>query len=371
VQDESDENSEEYNYTKHLLPMGSAAGVFVDASGAVQERAPDLLFGTLIEDEVGYMTNVMLEEIDAEDLDPDILDALENADQHEELMDNFFQLANQSDSDIINDPKAYEMEEGDIQGMYGDDFSIDDSFDELDNAFAVEFDFSIEEDDKIEYVTPAYNPNIKVSKERELLTERFEAELEKDSFEFSDSEDRPVQKMSMLVNQVLDDFLINDVPQTYVNATAQSLKFLTPEELEGYFEDSSSYEIERIEVKEKNQWDCESILSTYTDTENHPRIIEVPKLDQQNNKIKINKKGFPQTQEEVIVVEKVSENMGERRNKEETPEEKALRKKLVKEKKRIRRTERKNMKDEFNEEIVKQRNLSAQSSFVNQTIIKY
>jgi len=367
VQEESSEHEGEYNYMRHLLPM-SGTGVFVDASGAVQERAPDLAFGTLLEDQVGYLTNIVLEDISAEDLDPDILHALENADEHEELLDNFIMLANQSDSDIINDPTAYLIEEGDIERMYGDDFSIDDEFDALDNAFAVEFDFSIEDDDKIEYLTPQQDPNIKLSKERELLTEKFDAELEKDSFEFSDSDDRPAQKMSMLVHQVLDDFLINDAPQSYVHATSQSLKYLSQRELEDYFEDSSSIEMEPIMVKEKAQWDCESILSTYTNTENHPQIIEIPKLD----KIVVNKKGFPVIQKQEEEKEEiVVENFGKKRDRNETPQEKAERKRIIKEQKRNRRTEKKAVKEEFNEEIQKQRNLSAQSSFVNKTIIKY
>ena len=66
-------------------------------------------------------------------------------------------------------------------------------------------------------------------------------------------------------------------------------------QLESGVLDSGDDSFEYVEVKKKDgdQWDCESILSTYSNTENHPRIISEPKrLD----KIEISKKsGIPLT----------------------------------------------------------------------------
>eukprot|EP01129_Flabellula_baltica_P016375 TRINITY_DN8690_c0_g1_i1.p1 TRINITY_DN8690_c0_g1~~TRINITY_DN8690_c0_g1_i1.p1 ORF type:complete len:467 (+),score=146.82 TRINITY_DN8690_c0_g1_i1:47-1402(+) len=365
-----------YDYGKHMLPMGSGQSVFVGADGTVSDNIPDLIFGSIKQEDVGYMTNVELEEVNSEDLDPELREAMENAEEGGDLWDNFVEIANLSDSAALNDPSLVLREESEDDGMYGeefDEFSLDDELDQLDLDFAVHFDFSID-DDYEEYV-PYSAPKgpVKVSKEREFLTLQMERALEEGSFDYSDSEELPPQEMSMLVHQVLDDFLEYGVPQPY-QANAHSLKNMTEEDLERYFEDSSSVEIVRMEVKKRNPWDCESILSTYTNTENHPRLIDTPKLD--TKKIVVNKYGFPrqladyerrmQEQEE----DEEAINKGEKRSRNETPEEKAERKRRVKEERRMKRMMKKDMKEAFKEESVKQRSIQSQT-LTNRTLIKY
>lgn len=41
---------------------------------------------------------------------------------------------------------------------------------------------------------------------------------------------------------------------------------------------SDNEELEEMEVVEKNKWDCQSILSTYSDIYNHPKLISEPQV---------------------------------------------------------------------------------------------
>lgn len=41
--------------------------------------------------------------------------------------------------------------------------------------------------------------------------------------------------------------------------------------------EDSGTELVTVEVKPEEKWDCESILSTYSNLYNHPRLIEEPK----------------------------------------------------------------------------------------------
>lgn len=43
-------------------------------------------------------------------------------------------------------------------------------------------------------------------------------------------------------------------------------------------EGGSSEEMVQMEVPEKEKWDCQSILSTYSDIYNHPKLITEPKV---------------------------------------------------------------------------------------------
>ncbi|ORY08399.1 Low temperature viability protein [Basidiobolus meristosporus CBS 931.73] len=103
--------------------------------------------------------------------------------------------------------------------------------------------------------------------------------------------------------------------------------------------------------REREMWDCESILSTYSNLDNHPSLIrEEPK-----RRIKFDKNGFPvvevpkqqaeeeeNEEEEEDTAEKI--NKGVPRSKKETPEEKKARKAAIKEERKNRRSEKKQSK---------------------------
>merc|ERR1719197_300662 len=116
------------------------------------------------------------------------------------------------------------------------------------------------------------------------------------------------------------------------------------------------------------KWDCETILSTYSNIYNHPHVIELPR------KIKLNKSGMVVKEDEDSAAAKdpsdhSDEEGGEEdveqitisnyRTKTETADEKRQRKKAVKESQRARRQVKKATKEVFKEEGGRERRQGA------------
>eukprot|EP01102_Stenamoeba_stenopodia_P010437 TRINITY_DN3146_c0_g2_i1.p1 TRINITY_DN3146_c0_g2~~TRINITY_DN3146_c0_g2_i1.p1 ORF type:complete len:549 (-),score=224.79 TRINITY_DN3146_c0_g2_i1:113-1759(-) len=107
--------------------------------------------------------------------------------------------------------------------------------------------------------------------------------------------------------------------------------------------------------------DCESVLSTYTNTENHPKLLEEPKA---SKKIRISAKtGMPigvlPTRKKAVPeppVEPKKENLGKARTKE-TLEEKKARKKAIKAERKENRERKKQLKSKFQKEELRQKGL--------------
>jgi protein LTV1 len=114
---------------------------------------------------------------------------------------------------------------------------------------------------------------------------------------------------------------------------------------------------ELFPVKVRPEYDAMSIISTYTDTENHPTLLRAPQRG--GKKIRLNKKGFPvwdtkpiAEEKEVVVQDEEydeedaedsapGEALGLKRNKKETKAEKKARKKAAKERQKIARARKK------------------------------
>ncbi|CAG8640629.1 26_t:CDS:10 [Funneliformis mosseae] len=126
-----------------------------------------------------------------------------------------------------------------------------------------------------------------------------------------------------------------------------------------------------VESIKKEAWDCQSILSTYSNFENHPILIrEIP-----HQKINISQKsGLPVLESSVENKEKdndeegikikmdekdqIKVNIGAARSKNESKEEKKLRKQINKDEKKNRRVEKKSLKRAFAKERTKQNKIS-------------
>ncbi|XP_013137880.1 PREDICTED: protein LTV1 homolog [Papilio polytes] len=145
-------------------------------------------------------------------------------------------------------------------------------------------------------------------------------------------------------------------------------------------EEESEEELMRVEVEPKERWDCETILSTYSNLYNHPKVIEEPKKPK---KIAINAKtGIPKdvlgkdnkltlktlakfnaqqqeesnSEDEQTQAETVLSTLSvlSIRPKDESAEEKKERKRLLKEYRKERRIEKKANKEAFKEEKKRQ-----------------
>ncbi|KAF9420541.1 hypothetical protein HW555_003291, partial [Spodoptera exigua] len=147
-------------------------------------------------------------------------------------------------------------------------------------------------------------------------------------------------------------------------------------------EEESEEELVTVKVDPEEKWDCETILSTYSNLYNHPKVIEEPKKPQ---KIKLNARGIPKDvlgKDNKLTVKSLAkfnamqketgssdEDDDEKTNaetvlstlsvlsirpKDETPEEKKERKRLLKEYRKERRIEKKANKEAFKEEKKRQ-----------------
>lgn len=115
----------------------------------------------------------------------------------------------------------------------------------------------------------------------------------------------------------------------------------------------------RERKRPKEQWDCETILSTYSNTSNHPSLIAEPRRNRKQ--IKLNRKGLPleglperkrddDDEDEDEEDLPPPENLGRRRNKRESKAEKQARKAAMKQRRREARARKKNTKSLFSKE---------------------
>ncbi|KAI0660529.1 Low temperature viability protein-domain-containing protein [Cubamyces menziesii] len=117
----------------------------------------------------------------------------------------------------------------------------------------------------------------------------------------------------------------------------------------------------------KDRWDCETILTTYSNLENHPRLIRA-RSNKPVPKIRLDPKtGLPSVSEEPSSKKQsqldsaTDEEDDPRparvtiaRKKDETPEEKKARKQAVKAERQARRTEKKATRESFSKEVKRQ-----------------
>jgi protein LTV1 len=136
-------------------------------------------------------------------------------------------------------------------------------------------------------------------------------------------------------------------------------------------------EIEEESDEDKEEkWDCETILSTYTNTDNHPGVIKTQKRVRPNQRIKIELHkqfrvpvdGLTPMAEEIVVAKekknlknapftKVEESSGEESDDGSAPtgevDERKANKKRVKEEKREKRRLKKELKQAFKTQNLK------------------
>eukprot|EP01114_Cavostelium_apophysatum_P001471 TRINITY_DN11279_c0_g1_i1.p1 TRINITY_DN11279_c0_g1~~TRINITY_DN11279_c0_g1_i1.p1 ORF type:complete len:425 (+),score=142.85 TRINITY_DN11279_c0_g1_i1:50-1324(+) len=385
----------------HAEDAAPKAQVLVPVGGPQKDSKLELPQEVLpSETEIGMDMNQKLYML-APDIDPEILDALENAEEYDEIDDDFILQANQEgddeededyddEEDEEEDEDEEEEEEEDwvltkkkIKGQF-DDIDDDEDDEEPEDGEEIDEDDEDDEDDEIDLdglegdEAAAKKPKAKpkkvprsqqllqlsdfmrkaepVSAERAFLDTRFEKLLEAyddDELGDLDGEDPAVLGASEInkYDDVIDDYLrerdeLKTLPQFH------------KEEVIAYcMKAPEHYEIVEVEDEEKEQWNVHSITSTYTNTENHPRLIEEPSRRPQGIKLS-HKTGLPLGVLPTKKPKKVKEpivpvNKGDSR-KAETLEEKKLRKKQVKEERKTKRENKKALKTAFKQEEITQ-----------------
>lgn len=266
-------------------------------------------------------------------------------------------------------------------------------------------DFDYDEDDT-PGVVPVLNPD-----EEKALCEKFEQTLlEYDSDEIGELEEeeiggeRPLEGDTQL-EAALDDYLEVKEDDNFIEGTSHLPEYNRgggfhtiqregePEKIDDVIQEANDFlrspELvlppEEILIDGKsyfsqasrNPWDCESVLSTYSNVDNNPAVIDsgrrrgrkkkskatpeaVPEEDEPVQILLSNKTGLPlgvlpskQKEDDFDFDTIASVNKGEKRGKDESKAQKKNRKQLVKQERQIARIQKKMMREAFRDEFMK------------------
>ncbi|XP_026333740.1 protein LTV1 homolog [Hyposmocoma kahamanoa] len=360
-------------------------------------RLPSSVFASEIEEDVGLLNRSATQGL-CLDLDPEVVAALDDdfnfEDPDNELEDNFIELAMGGDDD--DDEEQLDDEDADDHCM------SEDGDNESDKAFASDLDSdddSGSQDHSHRPKMPKWDPQDKDdTKSRfsqysmtssvmqrnqglSLLDNRFEKmfaeydDTEVGALDLEDIEGFMPESHDMLL-RAAEEF--EESRRRYqLDKEAEIARIQRLEEIQ---EETSEDEMVTIEVEPKEKWDCETILSTYSNLYNHPKVIEEPK---RSKRIQLNAQGIPKdilgrdnklTVKSLAKFNAQNESLDDSddeakthaesilsslsvlsiRPKDETPEEKKERKRLLREYRRERRLEKKANKEAFKEEKKRQ-----------------
>ncbi|XP_026166161.1 protein LTV1 homolog [Mastacembelus armatus] len=350
------------------------------AFAAATIHLPSSVFASEFEEEVGLLNKAAPISGPRLDMDPDIVAALDEDFDYEDpdniLDDDFVVKANSAS-------RAEEMENGHHVDGEDDDDEWEDTDDE-EGDFDSEGGFSGDEDESgrgPEFLFTdeetrsrftEYSLTSSVMRRNEqlsLLDDRFEKFYE----QFDDDE------IGALDNAELEGFIqpdsarLEEVIKDYFKQKEK--EFLRPDDLgpkelpavkEEEDEEEEEEEMETVVIEAPEEtWDCETIISTYSNIYNRPKVIEDPPKPKP---IRVsNKTGIPL---DVLPARGLTTRQAERmtrindsdlprvstqpRNKEESKEERKARKQAVKEERKERRVEKKANKLAFKDEKVRQ-----------------
>ncbi|XP_029920499.1 protein LTV1 homolog [Myripristis murdjan] len=338
---------------------------------------PSSVFASEFEEEVGLLNKAAPISGPRLDMDPDIVAALDEDfdfdDPDNILEDDFMVRANcvggaadmegdDDDDDEWEDTDEEDSEEGDFdsEGALSE---------EEENGRGRDFLF-LNEETKSHFTEYSLTSSVMRRNEQlTLLDDRFEKFFE----QFDDDE------IGALDNAELEGFIepdstrLEEVIQEYFKQKEKECQ--RPDDLgpkvlpvvkEEEEDEEEEQEMETLVIEAPTEkWDCETIISTYSNLYNRPKIIEDPP---KTKTIRVSKKtGIPLdvlpsrglTAKQAERMERIDDSDLPRvstqpRNKEESKEERKARKQAVKEERKERRTEKKVNKTAFKQEKMRQ-----------------
>lgn len=335
---------------------------------------PSSVFASEFEEDVGLLNKAAPISGPRLDMDPDIVAALDEDFDYDDpeniLDDDFIMKANSASAaadmrgDDDDDDDDDDWEDTDEEG----DFDSEGGFSDEDGR-GREFLF-MDEETKSRFTEYSMTSSVMRRNEQlSLLDDRFEKFYE----QFDDDE------IGALDNAELEGFIepdsarLEEVIKDYFKQKEK--EYLRPDDLgpkelpvlkEEEEDEEEEDEMETLVIKApEEKWDCETIISTYSNIYNRPKVIEdPPKL----KPIRVsNKTGIPL---DVLPARGLTTKQAERmtrindsdlprvstqpRSKEESKEERKARKQAIKEERKERRVEKKANKMAFKEEKVRQ-----------------
>ncbi|KAK1886163.1 Protein LTV1 like [Dissostichus eleginoides] len=339
---------------------------------------PSSVFASEFEEEVGLLNKAAPISGPRLDLDPDIVAALDEDfdydDPENQLDDDFIMKANVMCGAMEVEGGDEEDEDGDGEGWEDTDEEgdVDSEFsDEDGERRAKEFLF-MDEETKSRFTE--YSMSSSVMRRNEQLTllddrfEKFYEQFDDDEIGALDNAELEgfIQPDSARLEEVIKDYFIQKGKE-YLRPDDLGPKELpaVKEEDEDDDEDEEE-EMETVVIKgPEEKWDCETIISTYSNIYNRPKLIQEP---QRTKPIRVSQKtGIPL---DVLPTKGLTAKQAERmmrindsdlprvstqqRSKEESTEERKQRKLAIKEERKERRVEKKANQLAFKEEKVRQ-----------------
>lgn len=370
---------DDYNYLQHLRDVRELSQVEptevyrLDKKEKPKKAGPEIMlpasvFASTVETKEGLLSKGVAVTGPQPTWDPDIVAALDDDfdyDDPENTLDDDFMLAAMSDT--VPETRIADTE----KNMY----DSDDSGSDEDYAGSDEADFSGSEDGFFDqYADPLrdeetrsrfteYSMTSSVVPRSEALTlvdDRFEKLYE----DYDECAEGPLDEEEIdgwhdpdnseaLLNSVLEQFE-KEQQEKKVHMDEIKKGALRPVVVD----EESRIDLEYEDLPNKAQWDCESILSTYSTLYNHPTLINEPKKIKLTSRLGLPNDVLPergptrrqQEQETHVTVERVATY----RPKDETTEERKARKQTIKDERKSRRIEKKANKIAFKDEEKKQ-----------------
>lgn len=388
---------DDYDYLQHLKDVSTLTTEWervdcIPSKAKEQKDAPKInlpssVFASNVEEKVGLLNKAAPVSGLRLDLDPDVVAAMDDDfnfdDPENQLEDNFIELANASCSEIE------EGEGGSDVSSEGQMKFSDEEEDEVCSLNGPQFMFK-DEETKSRFTEYSMSSSvIRRNEQLKLLDDKFERMYASyDDSEIGALEGEEIEGSlppdSELLLQCVTEFekQQNEAADNVAQLMKDRMKILDKEYSSS--EDENDLENLVVDAREKDKWDCQSIISTYSNIYNHPKLISEPKNPQ---KIKIDPRtGIPknvfdgpsgkltakslaqfnQQHEDskpkgprsVAETMKSTLSILSVRPKDETPEERKERKKALKEYRKERRLERKANSEAFKEEKKRQEKIA-------------
>uniref|UniRef100_A0A023EVX4 Protein LTV1 homolog n=1 Tax=Aedes albopictus TaxID=7160 RepID=A0A023EVX4_AEDAL len=389
---------DDYDYLQHLREPGRNEVYWepvepTKTAGAekVSIKLPSSVFASEVEEAEGLMKKKAQQRPGPRpDWDPDVVAALDEDfnfdDPSNELEDNFMELAMGGEGDVEEGDDDFfdeEDEDGEYSDVDSNDAAMsDEDGEERDGLGPLAFD---REETKSRFTEYSMSSSvIRRNEQLTLLDDRFEKFYE----QYDDPELGALDCEDIEGHVEINDSVLLQYAEEYRKERDEKYevdydKQWDKERILKLQEVSSDEEeMVELEVEDETQkkWDCESILSTYSNCYNHPKLIEEPKKRKSAAKISIHPKtglpmntlgadsgkltmkslarheqdasapkpGGPKSLCDGTVISTLS--VLSIRPKDETSDEKRERKKLLKEYRSERRIERKANTEAFKEE---------------------
>ncbi|XP_067844637.1 protein LTV1 homolog [Heptranchias perlo] len=390
---------DDYNYLQHLKEAAPVSELVASSAplkenqtdstgdGGVQEEVqqipthsinlPSSVFASEFEEEIGLLNKAAPVRGPRLDLDPDIVAALDDDfdfdDPDNALEDDFVAKAvgrgSEKDTRVgSDDDDDEEWEDAEDEDFDSAGALSDEDGPGIPSSEGGPREFMFMEEETRSRFT-AYSMTSSVMRRNEQLTlldDRFEKLYE----EYDDDEIGALDHHELEGSIQVDSTRLGEVITDYHTQKAKDCQM--PDELgpRGDVvlneEEGEKGELETLVIEEATErWDCESILSTYSNLYNHPKLItDPPKL----NSIKVsNKTGIPLDvlakrrltakqleQLEMINISDLPRASTQPRQRGESKDERKDRKQAIKEERRERRVEKKSNRTAFQVEKARQ-----------------